>query len=297
ANEVARLKRRVKKLDRRNKSRTHRLKRIYRVGSSRRVESSEDKGLCEEDASKQGRIADIDANKDIYLFNVHTDEDMFGVNDLDGDEVIVDNVDVVKTAEKTRSVVEEVTVVIEKAKLVSAAKETVNVVATTVSTTSTIPISATITTTTTTAIITDVEITLAQALAELKSAKPKVDKVVIQELEQGTTTTTPTTIISVPKPPPNKGKWIMIKEPMVKQVKPMKMLEQMRLDEELAFKLQAEEEEEERLAKEKAQQIKEVNIAWDDIQAKIEADYQLAQRLQAQEQKELTDEEKARLFV
>ncbi|GKE51788.1 hypothetical protein Tco_1486944, partial [Tanacetum coccineum] len=31
--------------------------------------------------------------------------------------------------------------------------------------------------------------------------------------------------------------------------------------------------------------------------AKVEADYQLAQRLQAQEQEELTDEEKARLFV
>ncbi|GJZ95404.1 hypothetical protein Tco_0667738 [Tanacetum coccineum] len=40
--------------------------------------------------------------------------------------------------------------------------------------------------------ITDVEITLAQALAELKSAKPKADKVVIQEPEQGTTKTTPT---------------------------------------------------------------------------------------------------------
>nr|GEV09391.1 UBN2 domain-containing protein [Tanacetum cinerariifolium] len=40
-----------------------------------------------EDASKQGRIANIDANEDIYLVNVHNDEDMFGVNDLDGDEV------------------------------------------------------------------------------------------------------------------------------------------------------------------------------------------------------------------
>ncbi|GKE25244.1 hypothetical protein Tco_1436756 [Tanacetum coccineum] len=153
---------------------------------------------------------------------------MFGVNDLDGDEVIVDNVDVVKTAE-----------------------ETVNVVATTVS---------------------DVEITLAQALAELNSAKPKSDKVVIQEPEQGTTTTTPTTIIPVPKPPRDKGKGIMIEEPV----------------------LQAEEE---RLAKEKAQQIEEANIDWDDVQAKVEADYQLAQRLQAQEQEELTDEEKARLFI
>ncbi|GJW69760.1 hypothetical protein Tco_0126677 [Tanacetum coccineum] len=294
ANEIASLKRRVKKLERRNKSRTHGLKRIYRVGSSRRVESSEDEGLGEEDASKQGRIADIDANKDIYLVNVHTDEDMFGVNDLDGDEVIVDNVDVVKTAEETRSVVEEVTAVIEKAKLVSAAEEIVNVAATIVSTASIIPDSAA----TTTATITGVEVTLAQALAELKSAKPKAVKVVIQEPEQGTTTTTPTTIISVLKPPQDKGKGIMIEEPVVEQVKPVKRLEQMRLDEKLAFKLQVEEEEEEeRLAREIAQQTEEANIAWDDVQTKIEVDYQLAQRLQAQEQEEFTNEEKARLFV
>ncbi|GKE83385.1 hypothetical protein Tco_1557127, partial [Tanacetum coccineum] len=58
-----------------------------------------------------------------------------------------------------------------------------------------------------------------------------------------------------------------------------------------------EEEEEERLAREKAQQVEEANIAWDDVQSKIEADYQLAQRMQAQEQEELTDAEKARLFV
>ncbi|GJR73916.1 hypothetical protein Tco_0086281 [Tanacetum coccineum] len=297
ASEIASLKRRVKKLERRNKSRTHGLKRMYRVGSPRRVESSKDEGLGEEDACKQGRIADIDANKDIYLANVHIDEDMFGVNDLDGDEVIVDNVDVVKTAKETRSVVEEVTTVIEKAKLVSAAKETVNAAATTVSTANTILVSAATTTTTTTATITDVEITLAQALAELKSAKPKTVKVVIQEPKQGTTTTTPTTIISVPKSPQDKGKGIMIEEPVVEQIKPMKRLEQMRLDEELAFKLQAEEEEEERLTREKAHQTEKANIAWDDVQAKIKADYQLAQRLQAQEQEELTDEEKARLFV
>ncbi|GJU59802.1 hypothetical protein Tco_1237568 [Tanacetum coccineum] len=69
--EIASLKRRVKKLKRMNKSRTYRLKRIYRN----------------------------------LRFNVHTDEDMFGVNDLDGDEVIVDNEDVVKTAEETVNVV------------------------------------------------------------------------------------------------------------------------------------------------------------------------------------------------
>ncbi|GKD67227.1 hypothetical protein Tco_1309335, partial [Tanacetum coccineum] len=57
------------------------------------------------------------------------------------------------------------------------------------------------------------------------------------------------------------------------------------------------EEEEKRLAREKAQQVEEANIAWDDVQAKIDANYQLAQRLQAQEQDELTNKEKARLFV
>ncbi|GJU59801.1 hypothetical protein Tco_1237567 [Tanacetum coccineum] len=71
----------------------------------------------------------------------------------------------------------------------------------------------------------------------------------------GTTTTTPTTTIPVPKPPHDKGKGIMIEEPVVEQVKPMKRLEQIRLDKELAFKLQAEEEEE-RLSIEKLNKLK-----------------------------------------
>nr|GEY61316.1 hypothetical protein [Tanacetum cinerariifolium] len=52
---------------------------------------------------------------------------------------------------------------------------------------------------------------------------------------------------------------------------------------------------------ERARQEQEANIAliktWDDIQAKVDADYQLVKKLQAEEQEELTDEEKARLFV
>ncbi|GKF40670.1 hypothetical protein Tco_0124012, partial [Tanacetum coccineum] len=80
----------VKRLEKKNRSKTHRLKRLYKVGLSTRIESSEDEGLDEEDASKQGRIDDIDANEYIYLVNVHRDEDMFGVNDLEGDEVVVE---------------------------------------------------------------------------------------------------------------------------------------------------------------------------------------------------------------
>ncbi|GJW10549.1 hypothetical protein Tco_1576376 [Tanacetum coccineum] len=89
--EIDNLKRRVKKLEKKHKSKTHGLKRLYKVGLSARVVSSEDESLGEEDASKQGRkIHDIDVDEDTTLENVH-DEDMFGVNDLDGDEVVVES--------------------------------------------------------------------------------------------------------------------------------------------------------------------------------------------------------------
>nr|GEX78658.1 retrovirus-related Pol polyprotein from transposon TNT 1-94 [Tanacetum cinerariifolium] len=82
--EIDSLKRRVKKLKRRKRSRTHGLKRLYKVGLSAKVESSKDEGLGEEDASKQGRIAYIDVNEDIALVSTH-DEQMFDVDqDLDG---------------------------------------------------------------------------------------------------------------------------------------------------------------------------------------------------------------------
>nr|GEX11849.1 hypothetical protein [Tanacetum cinerariifolium] len=69
----------------------------------------------------------------------------------------------------------------------------------------------------------------------------------------------------------DKSKGILVEEP----VKPKKK-DQIRLDEKAALKLQAEIDEEQRL---------------------IDADHQLAERLQAEEQQELTDEEKATLFM
>ncbi|GKB94189.1 hypothetical protein Tco_0980326 [Tanacetum coccineum] len=87
----------------------------------------------------------------------------------------------------------------------------------------------------------------------------------------------------------------MVEEPMK-----MKKKDQISLDEELAFKLQAEEEEEEeeRLAREKAQREEEANIvAWDNVQAMIDADYQMAQQMQAEEQEKLSIKEKSKLFV
>ncbi|GJX15507.1 hypothetical protein Tco_0216339 [Tanacetum coccineum] len=214
-----RLKRRVKKLERRNKSRNHGLKRLYKVGSSRRVESSKEEGLGEEDASKQGRIVDIDANIGITLDSTHydadADTDMFRAHDLDGDEVVVET-------EVAHEVVVETEV----------ASKDVN--------------------------LSVDEVTLAWALAALKSAKPKVDK------EQA-----PTPTISLKE----KGKSIMVEEPAK-----MKKKDQISFDEQEAKRLQVEFDEEERITRGK----KEANVAlteeWVDIQAKIEADRLLAER-------------------
>ncbi|GJR78965.1 putative reverse transcriptase domain-containing protein [Tanacetum coccineum] len=71
---------------------------------------------------------------------------------------------------------------------------------------------------------------------------------------------------------------------------------QLSSDDEETLRLQAEFDEEDRLVREKAQQVEEANIAWDEFQAKIDADYQLAERLHAQEQQELTINEKSTLF-
>ncbi|GJT45548.1 hypothetical protein Tco_0954263 [Tanacetum coccineum] len=120
------------------------------------------------------------------------------------------------------------------------------------------------------------------------------EEIILAQPGESTTTKSTPTISS--QQSQDKGKEIMIEEP----VKPIKKKDLIRLDEEVALKLQAEFDEEERLAREKAKKEKEANIAlietWDDIQAKINVDYQLAKRLQAQEQEELSNAEKATLF-
>nr|GEX11415.1 hypothetical protein [Tanacetum cinerariifolium] len=77
----------------------------------------------------------------------------------------------------------------------------------------------------------------------------------------------------------------------------MKMKDQIGFDEQEARRLQAEIDEQDRFAEEKAQQIQDENLAWDNVQAMIDTDYELAARLQEKEQGELTIEEKSRLFV
>ncbi|GJS66440.1 uncharacterized mitochondrial protein-like protein [Tanacetum coccineum] len=63
------LKRRVKKLEQKKRSRTYGLKRLYKVSLTAKVESSRDDESLGEDASKHGRINAIDADEDITLVN------------------------------------------------------------------------------------------------------------------------------------------------------------------------------------------------------------------------------------
>nr|GEY88373.1 hypothetical protein [Tanacetum cinerariifolium] len=88
AMDIENLKRRVKKLERRKKARTYGFKRLYKVGLSARVESFAYEGLGKKDASKLGRISNIDANEDITLVSTH-DEQMFDADqDLGGEREI-----------------------------------------------------------------------------------------------------------------------------------------------------------------------------------------------------------------
>ncbi|GJR54987.1 hypothetical protein Tco_1405508 [Tanacetum coccineum] len=73
---------------------------------------------------------------------------------------------------------------------------------------------------------------------------------------------------------------------MIEPEKPLKKKDQILIDEEIAQKLQAqlnvELEEEEKLAKQREEDA--IIAEWDNVQAMIDADYELAARLQAQEQ-------------
>nr|GEW51900.1 ribonuclease H-like domain-containing protein [Tanacetum cinerariifolium] len=68
------LKRKVKKLKKKYRSRTHKLKRLYKVGlTSRIISPSDDEAFDKEDTSKQGRIDEIDVDDDIVLIRRNMD--------------------------------------------------------------------------------------------------------------------------------------------------------------------------------------------------------------------------------
>ncbi|GKF28575.1 hypothetical protein Tco_0094917 [Tanacetum coccineum] len=126
---------------------------------------------------------------------------------------------------------------------------------------------AQVSTAATTVTITTKEVILAQALADLKSTKPKAKGIALRDPGESTTT-----IFS--QQLHDKGLSHDIgKRILVEPEKPLKKKDQIKLDEEIALKLQAEIDEEERIARAEEEKINEANNAWDNTQAKVYADY------------------------
>nr|GEV93856.1 hypothetical protein [Tanacetum cinerariifolium] len=184
------------------------------------ISSSDDEALDKEDASKQGRIDEIDADEVIALVSIHNDTQDNSVQDegIDG----VGEEEVVEVVTTAKMLIDTI---------VDAAQVTTTI--------ADIPVCAAKTIVTTASTIT------------VESTKSNV-------LDKG------------------KGKAKLIEEPKM----PKKRKHQIRDDKELAKKLQAKINEEDKLERDRAQKEQEANDAliniWDDIQAKIDADAQLA---------------------
>ncbi|GJV39909.1 putative ribonuclease H-like domain-containing protein [Tanacetum coccineum] len=271
----ASLKSRVKQLEKKASKRTHKFKILYRVGSTRRVESSNNEGLgAQEDASKQRRsIEDIDKDAEVSLVDEtqgsSDDTKMFDIDALIGDEVFAEN----DMTEKEHDVIP---------KEISAA-ETL--------TTAGIKIRVSFVAPSTTAVSPPVitESTITTALSTILKAKG------ITFRDAGETTTRTRTLVSSSSIK-DKGNAKMV-EPQV----PLNKKDPIRLDEEFARRLDAEEQEASRLERENVELQEQATLTkikeWDNVQAMMDADYELCKRLQEQDQGELTIEEKSKLFM
>ncbi|GKB38894.1 hypothetical protein Tco_0883836 [Tanacetum coccineum] len=210
AKEIAALKKRIQRLERKKMSRPTGLKRLRKIGMTRRVESSEDQESlgAPEDASKQGRsIEDIDADVDVSLVDEtqerQDDDLMFDTGVLEDDEMHVEAKVDKKEEQSTKP--DDSTA----GEAVTTASVDDSVVPTTIE-----------------------EITLAQTLIQIKAAKPKV----VTTAATTTTTTRP------------KDKGVVVQEPIpLKRKDQIALDEQIARD--IQAKLDAELLEEEKLAR------------------------------------------------
>ncbi|GKB94693.1 hypothetical protein Tco_0980830 [Tanacetum coccineum] len=202
------------------------LRRLRKVGSSSRVESSNDSSLgAQEDASKQGRkIEDLDADAEVTLVNE--------TQEMNNDNLMFDT-----------SMLEEQEIEFEKV-----VEEPVVSVATT---TKSIPVSAAkVVTTASASIEIPNELTLAQTFIEIKTAKPKpvttvattvtsirlrAKEIIFHDQEEQVPASTKTFSSSQLQLPQVKDNG---KEKMVEPEVPLKKKDQVALDEEMARNLE-----------------------------------------------------------
>nr|GEU73242.1 hypothetical protein [Tanacetum cinerariifolium] len=209
--EITKLKRRVKRLEKGNKARVLKLKRLKKVGTSQRVDTSDETVM--DDESNQGRMID-EMDKDDAVVLIDEKEE-----DTKVEETMLD-----ESAQEDEPVeVHEVVDVVTTAKLiievVTAASETVTAAS---------------------AIISAAEPQVPTAAATITTAPTKVAAapsrrrkgVVIRDPEEESTTSS---IISTETKSKDKGKWIMVEEP-----KPLKKKQQIEMDERYGRKLHAE---------------------------------------------------------
>nr|GEV99830.1 hypothetical protein [Tanacetum cinerariifolium] len=116
---------------------------------------------------------------------------------------------------------------------------------------------------------------LMEALVEIKKSKPK-----------GVTTATTTVTIPTPDSTRPKARGVVMQEPSETLTTTT-----------IPKSSKVQDKGKDKLAEEKAQLIEDENLAWDNVQAMIDADYELAAKLQEEEQGELTIKEKSKKIM
>nr|GEX74484.1 putative ribonuclease H-like domain-containing protein [Tanacetum cinerariifolium] len=201
---ITKLKRRVKKLERRNKVKVLKLRRLQKVGTTQRIDTSDDTVM--DDVSNQGMmISDMDADADVILEEAK-DVTANAKDDKDAD---------VQEDESKPAEVQEVVDVVTTVKLIT---EVVTATSTTITAAEVLVPTATTTV----------------AAPKLTTAPSRRTKgVVIRDPEESTTTTS--TIIHTEAKSKDKGKGILVEEP-----KPLKKQAQIEQDEQYARELETE---------------------------------------------------------
>ncbi|GJX63798.1 hypothetical protein Tco_0296698 [Tanacetum coccineum] len=154
---------------------------------------------------------------------------------------------------------------------------------------------------TTTSVFDDEDVTMAmdQTLIKMKEEKAKEKGVDIKDIEDSSRPIRSiTTLQSLPTiDPKDKGKGILQEtEPVEKTKKKVQGDAQIERDDEIALRLQVELDEELRVERERQKEASEVAIAemFNEVQARIDVDYELATRMTQEEQEKYTIEERAR---
>nr|GEX84376.1 hypothetical protein [Tanacetum cinerariifolium] len=225
--EIIKLKIRVKKLERANKVKALKLKRLKKVGTSQRVDTLDDTIM--EDVSNQGRMIDeLDRDEGVVLMSEKEEKKADEVKDITGDaqaegrqaeiyQIDIDHAAKVLSMQEDKPEVQEAVEVVTIAKLitvvVAAVSEAVSAASPNIDV-AVVP-AATIT------------------VAPVKVAVPSTIRrrgVIIKDPEEESSAQNPTETKSK-----DKGKGIMVEEP-----KPMKKKQQVELDEAYARKLHKE---------------------------------------------------------